>query len=180
MDTLSKNKKFIEKKSVKMIKIFLAASLVSIAIRYIPSIYNDGTKVKFFIYVIGFILLSIIPLSVGLYIMTYHLDKNIPFSKVVKLKALGGVLLIFSIVLNISLLNYYKDIPNIINSNYSSFKGKLTNFAYDGKSNSTSLIFGATRFTIDGRGSDFTTIGKDYYVNFLPNSKFVMSLGPNN
>ena len=177
---MSKKKKFIEKKSVKMIKIFLVASLVSIAIRYIPSIYNDGTKVKFFIFVIGFLLLSIIPLSMGLYIMTYHLDKNIPFPKIVKVKAVGGVLLIFSIVLNISLLNYYKDIPNILNSNYSSFEGKLTNFAYDGKSNKTSLIFGTTRFTIDGRDSDYTNIGKDYYVNFLPNSKFVMSLGRNN
>ena len=94
-------------------------------------------------------------------------------------KILGLVFFVGSILLSIPVSNYYKDIPKIINSNYSFYKGNLTDVQIKRGRGVilTTITIKNEKFKIHGILSpSFTIIGKEYYVTFLPNTKFVISL----
>jgi hypothetical protein len=84
-----------------------------------------------------------------------------------------------------SIYPYYLDIPNIISSNYSHYQGNLINYYFKASKGGymTILIFKDNSFTIDHKvSSTYTTIGKKYYIKYLPNCRMVVNLtiGENN
>ena len=177
---MSRNKRYIKEKSGKNIKRTLIL-IVLLAWMVIPelilSIPNNNIKANFFAYTMVYSCLTVVLFLLGFFFVFTS-------KKDVKLRAItfGTISLVGSILLSIMTLNYYKDVPKIINSNYSFYKGNLTNVKNNNFRNSVSTILTINnqKFEIHGALSpEFTIIGKEYYVTFLPNSKFVIDLKTN-
>jgi hypothetical protein len=180
MDILSKNERSIYHKRSGMFKsiVFLILFIVGALFPVIILSTSSDPKSKFFAYTICYSFWGIVIFLMGLLFVFLKIDKNDEFVRVAKIRILGVMFLVISILFIIPAYSYCKDIPVIIRSDYSYFEGNLTNFHFTvGRVNSTTLIFNDKIFKINYKVSpQFTVIGKKYYIKFLPNSKFVMSL----
>lgn len=177
---MSRNKRYIKEKPVKNIKRTLIL-IVVLAWMGIPalilSIPNNNIKAKFFAYTMIYSCLVVVLFLFGI-LFVFASKKDMKLRGII----FGTISLVGSILLIVPTLNYYKDVPKIINSNYSFYKGNLTNVKNNNFRNSISTILTINnqKFEIHGALSpDFTIIGKEYYVTFLPNSKFVIDLKTN-
>lgn len=76
------------------------------------------------------------------------------------------------------MIDYYKDIPDALNSNYSSCEGTLTKAYYPNlsKQRGTKFFINDTEFYISSRYKDFFIKGTKYKVEYLPNSKYVINI----
>ncbi len=180
MDILSKNNRFIYQKRNGTFKRILF-SMVFIIILVVPVIIlstSRGPKIKFFAYIVCYSFWAIITSLIGLLCIFMKIDKDEGFVRMVRVKITGIGFLVFSILFIMPTYSYCRDIPVIISSEYSYFEGNLTNFHFTGgRSTSTILVFKDKTFKINYKVSpQFTVIGRKYYIEFLPNSKFVMSL----
>ncbi len=74
--------------------------------------------------------------------------------------------------------DYLNDIPYVVNSNYSSSEGVLTDFyVRHRRSTRTYLTIDNNEFDISGEyNSNFLIKGRRYHIEYLPNSKFVMHI----
>lgn len=170
---MSKNKGFIKENPREKLKtkLFQILIIVGIILPFLILILVREPKIRFFADTIVFSSFAILISLIGLILVFDKTDKNIKFWIIIM------CFLFFSIFFIKSAFNYYKDIPFILNSDYSYFEGSLTHYSTSGRGHTTTLIFGDKEFKIDYRVSpQFTVIGKRYSIEFLPNSKFVMSL----
>jgi len=168
---LGRDKRYIKEKAGKKFKGILVF-IVLFCCMGIPIViltFSNNIKAKFFAYTMVDSFLVVILFLFGFF------SVNIRVMGIV----FGAICLVGSIYLSIPTINYYKDIPKIINSNYSFYKGKLTkvkDHRFE-RSISTTLTINNQKFEIHGALSPiFKIIGKEYYVTFLPNSKFVIDL----
>lgn len=180
MYILSKNSRFIKEKPNEKLKriLFLIPFILVLLVPELIMIISRDAKVQFFASTIIYSFIIIIMFLLGLLLVFIRSGKDEKLVKIVWGRILGIAFLGISIFLSIQVSNYYKDIPVVINSDYSYFEGNLTNYHFNNRGgNSTSLIFGDITFKIYYKASpQFTIIGKKYYIEYLPHSKFVMSL----
>lgn len=170
---LKKNKLLIGKVHVIPLIVFFVAIII-------PFFLSRSTnlKVQFF----GLTILSssivIFVFIIGMCAIIMHSKKENSLLQIVKLKFFGAAFLFISIYLGMNYsLNYYKDVPKIINSDYSSYEGQLTKFYVKyGRATSTNFTIGNKEFKVLGIFTNPLSIGKVYQVKFLPNSEFVMSI----
>jgi amino acid transporter len=180
MFILSRNKRFIKENQRKKSKItaLLAVLFAGLILLFIL-MFSPNKKARFLGDIICFSFIAILIFIIGVCLIISRPSKDDKLSDIVRIKGFGTVCLFISILLSIySLLDYYKDVPKVINSNYSSYEGKLTKlYVHYGRATSTTFIIGDKEFKVTGK---FTTnppiIGNKYHVEFLPNTKFVMSL----
>jgi len=174
---LNRNKRYIKEKSGEKIKriIILIVLLVFMVIPMLILTISSNIKAKFFAYTMFDTFLVVVLFLFGI-LFAFVTNKN-----KVKIRSIIFTLicLVGSFYLIKPTINYYKDIPKIINSNYSSYKGNLTNVETHNSSRSISTILTINnqKFEIHGTLTpEFKTIGKEYYVTYLPNSRYVIKL----
>jgi hypothetical protein len=180
MDILSKNKRFIKEKPGEKFKriLFLMPFIVGLIVPGIIMKISRDAKTKFFASTVIYSFITISIFLVALVLVFMKSDKDEKLFKIIRGRILGAAFLGVSVFLSMQVLNYYKDIPLILSSHYSYFDGNLTKVHFNNRGGySTNLSFGNKEFKIDYKLSpQFTVIGKKYYIEFLPHSKFVMSL----
>lgn len=172
---LNKNNNFKKEKVIPSFIFFMifVVLFVGLIVSFLVSIFG-GTKGSFFGGTIAITILCLFSFFTGI----FHLIRTDEKHRM-SIKALGVVLLLTSFAFMSILIDYYKDVPKIINSEYSSYEGELTSFHVShGRSTSTNLTIGNRTFEMSGEFSDknFLIIGGKYRVEFLPNTKYVMNL----
>lgn len=174
---MSRNKRFIKEKPGEKVKGILIL-IVFLAWMGIPAFILStphNIKTSFFAYTMVYSFFVAFFFVLGLLFIFVKIEKKVKLSS----KILGVVFFVGSILLSIPVSNYYKDILKIINSNYSVYKGNLTDIQIKRGRGVilTTITIKNEKFKIHGTLSpDFTIIGKEYYVTFLPNTKFVINL----
>ncbi len=174
---MSRNQRFIKEKPGEKVKGILLL-IVLFAWMGIPALILSNPhsiKADFFAYTMIYSFFVAFLFILGLLSILVKTEKKVKLSS----KIFGVVFFVCSILLCIPVSNYYKDIPKIINSNYSFYKGNLTDVQIKKGRGVilTTITIKNEKFKIHGTLSPvFTTIGKEYYVTFLPNTKFVISL----
>jgi len=174
---MSRNKRFIKEKPGEKVKGILLL-IVLFAWMGIPALILStphNIKIIFFAYTMLYSFFVALLFILGLLSIFVKTEKKVRLSS----KILGVVFFGGSILLSIPVSNYYKDIPKIINSNYSFYKGDLTDVQIKrGRGLTlTTITINNEKFELHSILSpNFTIIGKEYYVTFLPNTKFVISL----
>jgi hypothetical protein len=174
---MSRNKRFIKEKPGEKVKGILLLIII-FAWMGIPALILSNPhsiKADFFAYTVMDSFFVVFLFILGLLCIFVKTEKKVKLSS----KILGVVFFGGSILLSIPVSNYYKDIPKIINSNYSFYKGNLTDVQIkSGRGVTlTTITIKNEKFELHSILSpSFTIIGKEYYVTFLPNTKFVISL----
>jgi len=132
-----------------------------------------GLKAEFYGNVIGYTFLSIFFLTTGVVTLVVSTYDN-----KLSTKTLGFLFIIFTAIPAIYLPNYYKDLPKVLNSDYSCYEGELTDYyvAY-GKFTHTHLTIGNEKFNMKCKPSakNPPIKGRMYSVEYLPNTKFVVN-----
>lgn len=176
---MSTNRRCRKSRKEKLsILIFLGVLFIAVILPFILDIYGN-LKARFFGDIISGTLITIVMFIIGTFSLILHKNRDDKLLSLVRVRVLGIALLLFSIFFATTLLSYYKDLPKAINSDYSYYDGKLIKFHVShGRSTSTYFTIGNKDFRINGAPSskDFLIIGKEYDVEFLPNSKYVIGL----
>ncbi|GFZ29925.1 hypothetical protein CSC2_04510 [Clostridium zeae] len=139
---------------------------------------SKNFKIVFLGHIIGISFFTILIFGVGISNLIIFKDKQENPSVKIKAKVLGTFLIILSIVFASMAAPYYKDLPNMINSQYEAYDGQLKDFkVIKGRTTITKLTVGDKDFEFNGQYSkSFLTKGKKYHVEVLPNTNYVVSV----
>jgi magnesium-transporting ATPase (P-type) len=177
-----KKKGFFKSMDMKKQRIILVSFLTIIIIIFsIPFLSKGilGRKVGFFIEMIVFTLLALMMFVSGLWLFFEKSRKERGFFKKLFIKTISALITIGSIVIFIGYVaDYYKDIPEVVTSDYSTCRGKLTSYRINsGRHASTDLTIDEKEFKVEGKlNSSFLVKGRKYCIEYLPNTKFVMNV----
>jgi len=174
------NKQFVEMRINEKPRLVILGIILVIGL-IIPVIllFSNDSRIKFWGEIVLFSFTLIILFILGVYsAIFYGRNDNRVTTKFV-IKAFGFVLVICSIFISRPFLfNYYKDIPPVLNSNYSSYEGELSNYySSQGIGTSMTIAIGDKEFDLDKQpSSNFLSLGKKYRVSFLPNTRYVIKV----
>lgn len=142
-------------------------------------IISSNKKIVYFGKMIGLSSFTILFFLLGIIQFFPSRHKIMSSAKSAIMKVFGFSWIICSILIATGdLPNYYRDIPNIVNSDYSSYEGNLTDYYIaHGRTTTTYFTIGEKKFKVDGKYNDGVLVkDKRYRVEYLPNTKYVMNL----
>ncbi|GKU25046.1 hypothetical protein [Clostridium folliculivorans] len=139
---------------------------------------SKNFKIVFVGHIIGLSFFSIVVFGLGisnLRIIKYKQEKP---SVKISAKVLGTFLIILSIAFASMAVPYYKDLSNMMNSQYEAYDGQLKDFKVTkGRTTITRFTVGDKDFEFNGQYSkNFLIKGKKYHVEVLPNTNYVVSV----
>ncbi len=174
------NKQFAELKINEKPRLLILGVILLIGL-IIPAIllFSRDSKIKFWGEIVLFSFTLFILFILGVYSALFYGRNDNRVSTKFVIKAFGFVLVLGSIFFSKPFLfNYYKDIPLVLNSKYSSYEGELsTYYSSQGIGTSMTIAIGDKEFDLDKQPSpNFLSIGKKYRVSFLPNTKYVIKV----
>lgn len=170
------------KAHLKKLKITAAFLIGIIIVSFIISfalIASNNKKAVYFGTVIAISSFVLVMFILGLIQFIPSIYKGRSRTKLIVMWIFGICWILASISLIIGdLPNYYKDIPKVINSDYSSYEGKLTSYHIShGRTTTTSFTIEGRQFHVKGEYDAGVLIeGRKYRVEYLPNTQYVMNL----
>ena len=139
---------------------------------------SKNFKIVFVGHIIGISFFAFVIFGLGISNLGIIKDKGEKPSVKIRAKIICAVSIIFSIAIASMEIPYYKDLPNMINSQYEAYDGQLKDFkVIKGRTTITRLTVGDKDFEFNGQYSkNFLIKGKKYHVEVLPNTNYVVSV----
>lgn len=159
--------------------IAFVVSILILMLSMLIAIGSDNVKISFFGSFLSVMFMTVVMLVFAIVQFLPSVFKRRSKIMIILMWLLACIWLLLSIVMITGLIpDYYKDMPSVLQSSYSSYKGELTNF-YVIKSRQTHTYFfiDNIKFSVVGEYKPGVLVkGEKYRVEYLPNTKKVIHL----